>query len=46
MRKLGISINNSNIIIKAIELYPSFKGKNYKTLKVGVIGSLNLIIIL
>ena len=32
MRKLGISINTSNIIIKTIELYPSFIGKNYKTL--------------
>ena len=32
MRKLGISINTANIIIKAIELFPAFKGKNYKTL--------------
>mgnify|MGYP002626434590 CR=1 FL=1 len=31
MRKLGISINTSNIIIKGMELYPSFKGINYKT---------------
>ena len=32
MRKLGISVNTSNTIIKAIKLYPSFKGNNYKTL--------------
>ena len=32
MRKLGISINTANIIIKAIEIYPSFKEKKYKTL--------------
>ena len=32
MRKLGIAINTANIIIKAIELFPDFKNKNYHSL--------------
>ena len=32
MRKLGIAINTGNIIIKAINLYPDFKHKNYNAL--------------
>ena len=32
MRKLGIEINTGNIIIKAINLYPDFRRKNYNAL--------------